>query len=59
MKAEIKGKELIITIPIKEKVSKSGKNLLIATTGGNAVTTAEYKGRKVTVGMNAYVDNEE
>lgn len=58
MKAEIKGKELIITIPIKEKISKSGKNLLIATTGGNAVTTAEYKNKKVTVGMNAWIDND-
>lgn len=56
MKAEIKGKDLVITIPIDEKPSKSGKNILIASTGGNKEQgDLKYKGKAVTVSVNAYI----
>lgn len=48
-------KNLVITIPVSERASKSGKNTLIASTGGNKETALEYKGKKVTVAVNAYV----
>lgn len=57
MKVEIKGDEMIIRIPINRdlKPSKSGKSLTVATTGGNIQTDVEYQGKKLTVGVNAYV----
>lgn len=55
MKASIKDNVLTIIIPISEKVSGSGKNLVIASTGGNQVTDVDYKGKKVTIGLNAYI----
>ena len=48
-------KSLVITLPISERASKSGKNTLIASTGGNKETAVDYKGKKVTVAVNAYV----
>lgn len=50
-----KKKTLTIVIPIEEAESKSGKNLMIAKSGGNKETDAKYKGKNVTVGLNAYV----
>jgi hypothetical protein len=55
MQVEIKGKNITITLPLIEKASKSGKNLLIASTGGNKLTNIEHKGKKVTVAVNCYV----
>lgn len=55
MKAEIKGNELIITLPIEAKPSKSGKSVVIATSNGNVPTSLQYEGKVVTVGVNAYV----
>jgi hypothetical protein len=45
-KVEIKGKQLIITMDMEAEpqLSKSQKNLVLASTHGNEKTTAEYKG---------------
>lgn len=60
MKAEIKGTDLIITIPVNAGFpnSKSGKTKIVASSNGN-ITTAlqiEHAGEKknVTIGLNAY-----
>jgi hypothetical protein len=55
-----KGKEgsvLVIRMPIRKepKASASGKNIVIASTGGNVVTGAQYDGKDVKLGLNAYV----
>jgi hypothetical protein len=55
MKVEIKGKELIITLPIEEKTSGSGKSTVIATTSGNVSAGVDYKGKPLTIGVNAYI----
>lgn len=57
MKCEIKGTDLVITIPIKEKTSGSGKSLVIASTGGNIEAGLQYKGKPVVIGLNAYTKN--
>lgn len=56
-KVEIKGKQLIITIDMESEAtaSKSGKNLVIASTHGNEKTSTEYKGKPITIGVNAYI----
>jgi len=54
MKVEIVGGNLVITAPIKEAVSKSGKSLLLVSSGGNKETACEYKGKPVIVGLNCY-----
>lgn len=61
MKAEIKGKDLIITIPMLEEKQLSGskKSFVIATSGGNQVTTLKIEGKPVTIGLNAYIKNED
>jgi hypothetical protein len=56
MKAEIKGKELIITIPLEDpKPSASGKTLVVASSRGNTTTAATVNGKPVIVGLNAYI----
>lgn len=56
MKVEVKGKDLVITIPMQEpKLSASGKTLVVATSSGNKESTAEVSGKKITVGVNAYI----
>lgn len=55
MVAEIKDNELIITIPISPRTSKSGKSLVIASTGGNQTTNLIHAGKPVVIGLNAYV----
>jgi len=50
-----KDAKLQLTISLSEHVSKSGKNLVIASTGGNQPTTAQHKGQVVIVGLNAYI----
>ena len=54
MNAEIKNNQLIITIPISPRTSKSGKSLVIASTGGNVATGLEHGGKPVILGLNAY-----
>jgi len=50
---------LIIRIPLQDpKPSKTGKTLLVASTGGFQKTTAEVDGKPVTVGVNAFIPRE-
>jgi hypothetical protein len=55
--AKIVGKKLIIEADIPETLSpsKSGKNLIVASTQGNQATTALVQGKPVTLGLNAYI----
>lgn len=57
MHATIEGDELVLRIPLLPAPtrSKSGKTMLVATSGGNVVTEATVNGKPVTVGMNAYI----
>jgi len=57
MKAEIEGNELVIRISVNDppKPSKSGKSLIVASTGGNMTTSLEVDGKPVVVGLNAYI----
>lgn len=54
---DAKAKKLIVEIDLENKPapSKSGKSISIATSHGNQLTTAEYNGKPVTVGINAYI----
>jgi len=55
-KATIKGESLIIEIETTEPTpSNSGKTLLVATTHGGKVIDSEYKGKEVTLSVNAYI----
>jgi hypothetical protein len=57
MKAEIKGGNLILTLPLSESPapSKSGKTLVVASTRGNQETQVQVKGKNIVVGVNAYI----
>ena len=57
MNATIEKNELVIRIPIQNppQPSKSGKTLIVATSGGNKATTAEVGGQPVIIGLNAYI----
>lgn len=56
VKAEVKGKQLVITLDLETpKDSGSGKNTVVASSHGNQTTTAEFQGKPIVVGVNAYV----
>jgi hypothetical protein len=56
MRVEIKDKKLIIEIDLEKPTpSSSGKTLVVASTRGNVVTTAQVDGKPVTIGLNAYI----
>ncbi len=57
MKAEIKGGNLLITIPVEKTLapSASGKTLVVASSRGNKETDAVVNGKRVVIGLNAYV----
>lgn len=57
MKATIENGELVLRIAVNDppRPSKSGKTLIVATSGGNVATTAEVNGKPVVVGLNAYI----
>lgn len=57
MKVELKNGNLVITIPAdpKGRPSKSGKTLLVASTGGFVATTAQIAGKPVKVSVNATI----
>ena len=55
MKVEITKTEIVITLPISPRPSKSGKTTVIASTAGNQATTAAYEGQPVIVGCNCYI----
>lgn len=54
----IKGNELsfsAVKIADKPQPSQSGKSLILFSTHGNVVTTAQYDGKPVIVSVNVYV----
>ena len=56
MTVEIKGNRLCIEIDLETPTpSSSGKTLVVASTRGNTVTTAEVDGKPITIGLNAYI----
>ena len=56
MTVEIKGNKLCIEIDLEKPTpSASGKTLVVASTRGNSVTTAEVDGKPITIGLNAYI----
>lgn len=56
MTVEIKGNKLCIEIDLETPTpSSSGKTLVVASSRGNAVTTAMVDGKPVTIGLNAYI----
>lgn len=58
MKAEIKGDNLVITIPVNkdpQPSKSSGKTLTLASSSGFKSTDAKFKGKEVFVSVNAYV----
>jgi len=56
MKVEVKGNDLVITLPFNKagNDSKSGKTKVHATTNGNIATTVDVNGKQLIVGVNAY-----
>ena len=59
MTVKVEGDELVIRLPLqKPKPSATGKTLVVASSHGNKVTEAEvadYAGKKIVVGVNAYI----
>lgn len=56
MQVTIEKNELVIRIPLQAPApSASGKTLVVASTRGNAKTTAMIDGKPVTIGLNAYI----
>ena len=56
MNVEIRNSKLYIEIDLQEPTpSASGKTLVVATTRGNVVTSAQVNGKPVTIGLNAYI----
>ena len=55
--AVIEGDELVIRVPMstKPELSASGKTLVVASTRGNKETDCVVQGKKVVVGVNAYI----
>lgn len=58
--AAIEGDFLVIRLPLENppKLSASGKNFTVASSFGNQVTAAEVNGKPVTIGVNAYIRND-
>ena len=58
MQVEIKGNDLVITIPMQKPApSASGKTLVVASSRGNKATGVLVDGKPVIVGLNAYIPN--
>ena len=56
MTVEVKGNKLYIEIDLETPTpSTSGKTLVVASSRGNVVTTAEWAGKPITIGLNAYI----
>jgi hypothetical protein len=56
LKVEIKDNKLFIEIDLEKPTpSSSGKTLVVASTHGNTVTSAEVDGKPLTIGLNAYI----
>lgn len=59
MQTEVKGDNLVITIPMNKKptVSASGKTLQVASSHGNTPTSTQVQDSPLIVGVNAYIRN--
>jgi len=55
MNVVIEKDKILTTLPIAPRTSKSGKSLVIASTGGNQTTSVLYDGKEIVVGVNAYI----
>ncbi|WP_298442517.1 hypothetical protein [Ferrimicrobium sp.] len=56
MNVEIRDNKLYIEIELDTPTpSSSGKTLVVASTHGNAVTSAMINGKPVVIGLNAYI----
>lgn len=56
MKAEIVDGNLVITLPMQTpSPSASGKTLVVASSHGNQKTEAEIDGKRIVIGVNAYI----
>lgn len=56
MQTEIKGGNLIITIPLQQPTpSASGKTLVVASSHGNKSTSSMIDGKPIIIGLNAYI----
>jgi len=57
MRAVIKGNELVIAIPLLEKprLSGSGKNLLVCTSGGVKTLSVKVNGQPIRIVLNAFI----
>ena len=56
MQTEIKGGNLIITIPLQQPTpSASGKTLVVASSHGNKATSSMIDGEPIIIGLNAYI----
>jgi hypothetical protein len=56
MEVKVEGNTLVIRMPIVPHPSKSGKNMLIASTHGNVMVMEKYEGKPITISVNAYVN---
>jgi hypothetical protein len=56
MTVKVNGKKMTIEIDMQKPTpSASGKTLVVATTRGNVTTETEVDGKKLTIGLNAYI----
>ena len=56
MTVEIKNNKLCIEIDLEKPTrSASGKTMVVASTRGNVVTSAEVEDKPITIGLNAYI----
>lgn len=56
MDVKIEDGKLVISIELQEPTpSASGKTLVVATTHGNMATELMIQGKKVVIGLNAYI----
>ena len=60
MKIEIKGNDLVITLPMDKpfQLSGSGKSYTVASSRGVIKTDTQVDGKFLNVGVNAYIENE-
>ena len=57
-KVDLKAKTITIILDLETPTpSASGKTMVVASTRGNARTTASVGGHEITVGVNAYYSN--
>ena len=59
MKTEVKGNDLVITLPMNKEgvLSAKGKTFLFATSHGNQPTAIQRNDLPLIVGVNAYIKN--